>query len=124
MQWQMITCIATMHTLRRMSDTRWSSHADALSTLRMKFQSNIEAFQALANDGNKTSNFLLCVLTTFEFILSLTVVEFFLGYTAEIFTNLQRENCDLLKVVKHGHNAIIKTIRQKGVHDDEAFHQL
>ena len=42
------------HTLKGMSDTRWNLLAEALSTLEVKFQSSIEAIQALANDGDTT----------------------------------------------------------------------
>ena len=109
------------HTLRMMSDTRWNTRADALTTLRTKFKSAIETLQALADDGDATANSLLCALTAFEFIVSLIVVEHFLGYTAELSTYLQKENCDLLKAVKHGQD-MIETINQK--RNDESFHQL
>lgn len=58
------------HTLRKFSDTRWSSRCDALTTFKAKFSITIAALKELSAEGDTTAETLLAAISKFKFYYS------------------------------------------------------
>ena len=63
--------------LQKLRETRWSSRYDSLHTIKLKWKTVLEALPSIADDGDSNAHILLCSLRSFDFIVSLVVVEHF-----------------------------------------------
>ena len=86
--------------LQKLCETRWSSRYDALHTIKLKWKTVLEALSTIADDGESNARILLCSLRSFDFIVSLVVVEHFLSYTNSLSVALKKEGTNLLAALE------------------------
>lgn len=63
--------------LQKLCETTWSSSYDALHTIKFKWKTVLEALSIIADSGDSNAHILLCSPQSFDFIVSLVVVEHF-----------------------------------------------
>ena len=107
--------------LQKLCETRWSSRADALTTIKAKWKSVLDSLSSLVDDGDAKAYSLLRSLQSFDLTVSLVVVEHFLSYTSALSKALQREDTDLLTALDEAW-VILQSI--KGDRNDAFFTEL
>ena len=98
--------------LKRLGETRWSSHFDTLVNLIYLFSSVIDVLEVIAENGTRSihkaqATDLLDAIQCFEFTFRLHLMKMFLGITNDLSQALRRKNQDfvntmnLVKFSKH-----------------------
>jgi len=87
--------------LKRFCPTRWTYHSESIHVLLENFGAILETLDALKldNDTNtKNDATSLCAaLTSFEFLVTMVLVEAPMQHLASLCSTLQSEQCDLVK---------------------------
>lgn len=90
--------------LKRTSDTRWSSHYDTLISLARMFKSVITVLEIVRIDGTSSeqkleARVLLDYMQSYEFIFSLHLMRKVLGITNDLSKALQRKDQDIVNAM-------------------------
>jgi hypothetical protein len=90
--------------LKRTSDTRWSSHYDTLISLARMFKSVIAVLEIVRIDGTSSeqkleARVLLDYMQSYEFIFSLHLMRKVLGITNDLSKTLQRKDQDIVNAM-------------------------
>ncbi|VDI33904.1 Hypothetical predicted protein [Mytilus galloprovincialis] len=86
--------------LRTLCETRWTSRADSLYTLRVAFPVIVSALEHLRQDGDDKAGQFLAAISRFEFIIGLVTTEHILQSIVHLTTYLQSKSCDLVEAVR------------------------
>ena len=116
-----LTSIPGPAKLQKLCETRWSSRYDALHTIKLKWKTVLEALSTIADGGESNAHILLCSLRSFDFIVSLVIVEHFLSYTNSLSMALQKEGTNLLAALESA-KASLQCIQ--GDRNDACFSRL
>ena len=91
-------------TLKRASDTRWSSHYNCLISLPHMFSSTIEVLEIVRKDGTSSeqkfeTKVLLTFIQSFNFIFGLHLMKKVLGITNDLSQALQKKDQDIVNTM-------------------------
>ncbi|XP_050139329.1 uncharacterized protein LOC126615543 [Malus sylvestris] len=91
-------------TLKRASDTRWSSHYNCLISLAHMFSSTIEVLEIVRKDGTSSeqkfeAKVLLTFIQSFNFIFGLHLMKKVLGITNDLSQALQKKDQDIVNAM-------------------------
>jgi hypothetical protein len=90
---------ARKKTVPKLSPTTWSSRVETLSALIAKYSSALEMLEKIADQSNgeprSNAPSYIRLMESPEFIVALVVVQFILGFTADITKLLQANECNL-----------------------------
>ena len=81
----------------------------------------LEALSSIADEGESNAHILLCSLQSFDFIVSLVVVEHFLSYTNSLSVALQKEGTNLLAALESAKASLLCI---QGDSNDACFSRL
>jgi hypothetical protein len=91
--------------IKRLGDTRWSSHYGAIASLITMFSSIINTVENIVKDGLNSeqrvkADILIQSLQTFDFAFNFHLMKNVLGITNELSQALQRKDQDILNAMK------------------------
>ena len=90
---------ARKKTVPKLCPTRWSSRVETLSALIAKYSSALETLEKIADQSNgvprSNAQSHIRLMESPQFIVALVVVQFILGFTADITKLLQAKECNL-----------------------------
>jgi hypothetical protein len=98
-------CLNQEINIKRPSDTRWSSHYDAIISLIIMFSYVIDTVEDIVKDGLNSeqraeANIFVQSLQTFDFAFNLHLMKNVLGITNKLSQVLQRKYQDILNAMK------------------------
>ena len=108
--------------LQWLCETRWSSRANALYTLKSALTVVVTALEYLETDGDGKARSYLTSITKFDFIITLVTIEHVLQSVLPLSTFLQAKQCDLLEAAKEATSII--SVLQWGRDNQEAWDTL
>ena len=111
--------------LPTLSDTRWLSRVDSISTLLVNYSAIYDSvsevmLQSTGKASHDASAFLRA-MEQFHFIISAVLTQYILGYTRPLSVLLQSKSCDLIKAHDEARHLVSVL---NGVRSEEKFKML
>lgn len=115
----------TKQCLRKFSDTRWSQHDACLSTVIENYENMFVTMGRLKTEGDpkscNTASSLFRAMESFDFIISIIVIQGLLQYLTPLSNSLQNPACDLPKASSNA-SALVTVFENK--REDTTFGRM
>ena len=112
--------------LPTLSDTRWLSRVDSLSTLLVNYEKLIDALEEIVAESHGQSQHdvksYAYSLASFPYIVSAVITQYVLGFTAPLSLQLQAKSCNLVKA--HSEARSLLRVLENVRNDDKYYRKM
>ena len=131
-QWQRHANISEWsrrQTLPTLSNTRWLSRIDSISTLLVHFENIYDAVSEIKDESTGQSaadaSSFLFAMENFEFIIVACLTQYILAFIRPLSVNLQAKSCDLILAYSEARNLIqiLSTVRSSATDYNKIYNR-
>ena len=118
-----------LQTLPTLSNTRWLSRIDSISTLLVHFENIYDAVSEIKDESTGQSaadaSSFLFAMENFEFIIVACLTQYILAFIRPLSVNLQAKSCDLILAYSEARNLIqiLSTVRSSATDYNKIYNR-